>query len=61
MDVRREIFYSESNEAAAKPPTEAWGAPFLGGTQSQAGRDLGQPDLVGGNPAPGRRLQLDGL
>jgi len=33
----------------------------LGGVQGQLGWGSGQPDVVGGNPTHGSRLELDGL
>ena len=37
------------------------GCPISGGTQDDAGRDSGQPELVLGNLAHGRGLELDDL
>jgi len=37
------------------------GCSVLGGVQGQVGWDPEQPDLVAGNPAHSRRLELDGL
>ena len=37
------------------------GCPIPGSVQSQVGGGPGQPDLAGGSPAQGRRLEVGGL
>ena len=55
------FIYSEGGEALAQAAWRSCGCPVLGGVQDQVGQmDLGWPDLEGGNPVHGRKLELDG-
>ena len=49
------------SEALAQVAQRSCGCPVPGGAQGQAGWGPGKPELVGGKPAHGRGLKLDGL
>ena len=56
-----EIFYSEDGEAQAQAAHRSCGCPIPGVAQVLVGWGPGQPDLVTGNPAHSKRLELDDL
>ena len=51
-----EIFYSEGGEALAQAAQRSCECPIPGGIQGQVGWGPGQPELVGGSPARGKRV-----
>ena len=55
---QEETHYLEGNETLVQAAHRSCGCP---GVQSQVGWGPEQPDLVGGNPAHGRRLEVDDL
>jgi len=54
------MFYSEGSEVLEHIALKR-GCSIPGIIQGQAGWDLGQPDLMAGNSAHGRGLELDDL
>ena len=55
------MFFSESDEAQAQTAQRGCGCPISGSNQGQFGWAPRQCDLVSGNPAHGRGLELDYL
>jgi len=56
-----EILYSDGGEALTQVAQGICGCPVPGGTQGQVAWGSGHPELVGGSPANGMGLELDGL
>ena len=60
LDVRSKLF-TQDGEALGQSAPRSCGCPIPGGTQSRVGWGPGQPELVAGNLACCRGLDLDGL
>ena len=60
LDIRRNFFHSEGGETLQHVAQRSCVHPIPGGIRGQVGRDPGEPELVGGNPAHGRGLEPDG-
>jgi len=58
---RIEIFYSQGGEVLAQAAQRSCGRPIPGSIQGQAEWSPRQPELVSGNPAHGRGLELGDL
>jgi len=60
LDVMNK-FFTRGGDALEQVAQRGYGCSISGGIQGQVGGDPGQPDLVIGDPAHGRRLELDDL
>ena len=58
LDIRKNLFHPEGGDTLEQVAQGGCGCPIPGGIQGQAGCGSGQPDLMVGDPAHSRGVEI---